>query len=88
MKLSTTNIDIDHPNGQANFTRVGIGNLTLWFSYKTIVAFRVAGQHPVVRRNDWGPTTGKHLNLIDGGDTASRVHSETFDRLLSELEVI
>ena len=51
-----------------------------WFSYRTLVAF-TAGDRRVVRENDWGPTTGKHLNWIDGGNKAARVSSAEFERL-------
>jgi len=51
-----------------------------WFSYQTLVAFQAANHMRVVRQNDWGPTTGKHLNWIDGGDHASRVPSDEFER--------
>lgn len=58
--------------------QVTLGPITLWFSYKTLVAFRVAGESMVVRQNDWGPTTGKHLKWIDDGDKKSRVSAEEF----------
>ncbi len=61
---------------------VEIGGLTIWFSYRTAVAFRWDGQL-VVRRNEWGPTTGKHLNEIDGGAKGDRVDGEDFGRLLA-----
>ena len=52
---------------------------TYWFSYKTLVAFEPSlGGARVVRHNDWGPTTGKHLNWIDGGDKASRISGDAF----------
>ncbi len=60
---------------------------TYWFSYKTLVAFQVLGRLRIVRENDWGPTTGKHLNWIDGGDhyaKKERVDGETFKQTLSE----
>ena len=41
------------------------GDLDVYFSYKTPVAFRAPGFGLVVRENEWGPTTGKHLNAID-----------------------
>jgi len=47
-------------------------------------AFRVDGHRRVVRQNDWGPTTGKHLKWIDGGDKKNRVDSETFEKLWAE----
>lgn len=36
----------------------------LYFSYETLVAFKVSGFHLVSVENCWGPTTGKHLNWI------------------------
>lgn len=61
-----------HPN--ANAMRVEIGGATLWFSYETLVAFRTPSSGLVVRRNAWGPTTGKHLNMIEaqGGAVPGR----------------
>lgn len=70
----------------ANFNTVTIGDLTIWFSYETPIAFRVIGQPTIVRQNVWSTTTGKHLNRIDGGDKIAkerRVDSETFNRLLA-----
>ncbi len=63
---------------------VNIGPLTVWFSYKTPVAFQLAGESRVVRKNNWGPTTGKHLNWIDDGDKKNRVDGQTFERLWNE----
>ena len=71
----------------ANFTCVDLGDLSVWFSYETPIAFEVYGQPRVVRENIWGPTTGKHLNAIDGGDKeakARRVSSDEFNRALVE----
>ncbi len=55
-----------------------------WYSYKTLVAFRVNGEFHIIK-NYWGPTTGKHLNWIDD-DKTIREDQETFnanyDRLL------
>jgi hypothetical protein len=49
-----------------------LGDLRVWFSYKTPVAFSFLGGPPWVRQNEWGPTTGKHLNAIDGGSPAAK----------------
>lgn len=50
--------------GTVNKNRVNIGNLSLWFSYETIVAF----DHPltsfICSENVWSKTTGKLLNEI------------------------
>lgn len=75
MRLPEISSYTDRPS--ANTLSVDIGRLTVWFSYKTPVAFRFGGP-VVVRRNEWGPTTGKHLNAIDGGDKAGRLDGETF----------
>lgn len=63
---------------------VTVGPVTVWYSYKTPVAFRVNGHERVVRVNSWRQTTGKHLNAIDGGAKKSRVSSEDFKRLWNE----
>ena len=63
---------------------VVLPTLTVWFSYKTPVAFQVDGHSRIVRANDWGSTTGKHINAIDGGDKKSRVSSDEFERLWKE----
>jgi hypothetical protein len=56
-----------HTNA-TNAMRVDIGEDTIWFSYRTPIAFQVGWNGVVVRQNDWGSTTGRHLNAIDGGD--------------------
>ena len=43
------------------------GPLTLWFSYSSLIAFAIEGRGRWVSRNVWSPTTGGHLNAIDGG---------------------
>jgi hypothetical protein len=62
---------------------VQIAGVTVWFSYQTPVAFQADGPR-VVRENDWGPTTGKHLNWIDGGVRSNRVSGKEFERLYAE----
>ena len=72
----------------ANFTVVEVGDVRVWFSYTTPIAFRKVGQPLVVRENTWGPTTGKHLNRVDGGSgeaKARRVSSEEFAAKWREL---
>ena len=74
-------------NYGAHSLLVDVGPLRVWYSYQTPVAFHVGGQRRVVRRNEWGTTTGKHLNWIDGGEKAQRaerVNTATFQRLWDE----
>ena len=62
---------------------VEIQGVTVWFSYKTPIAFQVGNNPRVVRQNDWSTTTGKHLNAIDE-NKKTRVDSSTFERLWAE----
>ena len=55
-----------------------------WFSYQTLVALNVPGKGKIVTENDWGPTTGKHLNIIDGGDKAFRLPRDKFEATVAE----
>jgi hypothetical protein len=77
MKMPTC--DYDRNSGS-----VELGFVTLWFSYKTLIAFQFEGKERVVSENCWSNTTGKHLNAIDGGNKASRVSREEFTRLWDE----
>lgn len=81
MNVEMPRVEPIHPN----FCRVFTGNIVIWFSYQTPVAFRFPGGRLVVRRNDWGPTTGKHLNAIDNGDHKRRVNKDTFEALYAEM---
>lgn len=62
-----------------------INGVDIYFSYDTVVAFR-GPQGLRVRENSWGPTTGKHLNWIDGGDRKGRLSAEQFAKELAELQ--
>ena len=65
------NIEIEQI--KPNFTKINIGALTVWFSYETPIAFKNGTWSTlVVSENVWGPTTGKHLNYIDGGDKEAK----------------
>lgn len=69
----------------SNAQAVTIGKLVLYFSYETIVAFHPHDGKPVrVIENAWGPTTGRHLNVIDGGDKKTRLNAEDFQTALDE----
>ena len=74
----------------SNYAAVKFDNIEIYFSYKTPIAFWAKGSDAsptdvVVRRNDWGPTTGKHLNAIDGGDSKSRIPGKLFETKLAEV---
>lgn len=54
-----------------------------WFSYHTMVAFRIKGEFHIIK-NYWGPTTGKHLNWICA-DKSIREDEETFQANFNRL---
>jgi hypothetical protein len=83
------NVSIDHPTDKANFSRVWVGDLTLIFSYTTIIAFQYGwgADAWVVRENDWSNTTGKHLNWVSE-DKSSRLPSDEFKAALDRVLVV
>ena len=72
---------ISHPTDRANFCVVTIGDLSLAFSYQTVIGYRCRGGWTLCE-NEWGPTTGKHLNHLDP-DRTNRVHRGDFEAGLS-----
>lgn len=70
-------------NYGAHCLRVELPGITVWFSYQTTVAFETNKSGLVCRRNDWGPTTGKHLNAIEP-DKSKRLDSAAFEARFAE----
>ncbi len=64
-----------------NFTSVEMGYLTIYFSYETAIGFHVAGKGYTAVENQWGPTTGKHLNRLQP-DRKKRVSLEAMNAQL------
>lgn len=71
-------------NYGVNAMKVDVGSVTFFFSYQTVVAVHTY-DGLVVCENVWGPTTGKHLNWIDGGAKARRLPHAEFQARVSEL---
>ena len=69
-------------NYGVNALRVNLGTITLYYSYQTIVAYRDIQDGLVVHVNDWGTTTGKHLNWLDDGDKKYRLMRNEFEKML------
>lgn len=81
LKVSISNYgDYSSDNYGAHSLRVNFGNLTLYFSYKTVIAFSTPGDIKV-SENLWGPTTEKHLNWIDGGDKKTRLKRDDDEQI-------
>ena len=55
-----------------------------WFSYDTLVAFRINGEFHIIK-NYWGTTTGKHLNWINP-DKSIREDEQSFQANLERLK--
>jgi hypothetical protein len=64
--------------------RLDVGSLSLWFSYKTVIAFS-DGYGITVSENAWSSTTGKHLNWIDGGNKKGRLPRAKFEEELKKV---
>jgi len=75
--------DYSSSNYGAHTLEVSVGNLTIYFSYKTPVAFETPG-NLVVSENVWGCTTGKHLNWICC-DKSKRLDRNEFEKQLAEV---
>lgn len=70
-------------NYGAHALRFDTAQGSIWFSYRTPVAFETHAAGLVCRVNDWGRTTGKHLNAIEP-DKTKRVAGDVFERALAE----
>lgn len=79
------NVSIDHPTDRPNFSCVKLGELEVWFSYRTPIAFRVGYGPIVVRVNEWGATTGKHMAYLGNRDRLGRISGMEFERQLGEV---
>lgn len=72
--------------GGNNARALEMGGLTLYFSYETLIAFDHRRTGLVIRENDWGPTTGKHLNAIDD-DKSRRIPGNVFMELWEDFAI-
>lgn len=75
--------EYDNSNYGAHTLCVDLGDLELYYSYKTIVAYRDTQDGLVCSVNQWSVTTGKHLNWIQP-DKGSRIKADDFDKKLAE----
>ncbi|RPJ39982.1 MAG: hypothetical protein EHM35_00690 [Planctomycetaceae bacterium] len=64
-----------------HLTRVDVGGLRLWFSYKTCVAFQDADGRRC-SENKWGAATGRHLAAICT-DKESRIDRTQFEQAVA-----
>lgn len=57
-------VAIQYPNRNTKSLTVTIGDLDLYFSYETLVAFSSPRVGFWISQNVWSMTTGRHLNEI------------------------
>ncbi|WNN95108.1 hypothetical protein SEA_MAGRITTE_157 [Microbacterium phage Magritte] len=76
IEISTTQ------NGK--LTRLYLGNIVIWFSYETPVAYRVPGiRGVIVSDKGWSQTTRRHIGTIEG--KRAPIAHETFERGLDAI---
>lgn len=77
----------ENENSAGNFNSVSINGVKFYFSYETCVAVVLKtnfnGNYAYAIQNQWGATTGKHLNWFCT-DKKSRLSPEDFDTVLRE----
>lgn len=77
---------------ESNAKVVKIDDVSLYFSYETLIGFDLGDGSGLKRvKNYWGPTTGKQLNAIDGGSTEAkdkRMEKEAFYELAEKLKIV
>lgn len=62
---------------------IDIGELTLYFSYDTCVAFHTPETGIICSQNVWSTTTGRHLNDII--EKSERIPNNEFEKRLNNL---
>lgn len=77
-------ISIKYPDRDTKQIDVTIGNLTIHFSYQTVIAFSHPSTGFVISENVWSTTTGRHLNDIDP-DKSKRIPYGDFADILEDL---
>ena len=86
---STNGIDIRRDFNN-NLTEVRLGpNITLYFSYETIVAFAVSGEGTFkTRKMRYSKTTARHLNSIAGHALEDEEFDARLQRLLDRINFV
>lgn len=85
MKVSlNTYLRYSSGNYGAHAMCLRLGDLDLYFSYSTVIAFSAPDHGLCVSENLWGPTTGKHLKAIVGHRSIIRMTRTEFEAALAE----
>jgi len=74
-----------HNNYGVHAILVRLPGLSVWFSYSTPIAFMSdAFGGMVMRKNDWGPTTGRHMREISSYGIARLLPGKEFEEALGK----
>jgi hypothetical protein len=76
-------VDYDKESISGKSTAIEINNCVFYFSYITLIAFKIKGKL-FVHENVWSVSTGKHLDCIDGGDKENRLTAKQFKEVFFE----
>lgn len=77
---------------QPNNCVMAIGNLTIYFSYETIIGFKYSPHMlnekycRMTSKNEWSKTTGTHLNNLEADHKLRVPHAEMMSKLNEILE--
>ena len=72
---------------RVNYCMATLGKITIWFSFSVPIAFSIHGSVPTYRVNDWGQSTGRHLNDIGRHRKEDRIPGVEFEaRLLDAMK--
>lgn len=76
-------MEIELHTVSTNLIKFSLGNLDIYFSYSTAVAFEDSQANLVISQNKWSTTTGKHLSYISK-DVSDRIPYEQFTKELEK----
>lgn len=62
-----------------NLYEVMVGDIIVWFSYTTPIAFKVGLDNILISENIWTKTTGKHINYVKTVAEYTEVPYEEFN---------
>lgn len=64
---------------------LGFGNVTLYFSYRTVIGLNSPLTGSVCCQNEWGPTTEKHMKAAGFSDKNARKPYDEFQQVLKQV---
>lgn len=86
MKISIGNYgQYSSPGQGAHTIRLDVDDLSLYFSYQTIVAFSHPSTGLVVSENVWSTTTGKHIGWIIKHSAVGKIQHGYFQERLEAM---